>query len=139
MSNADNYRYDDWAFHRALEEKAGDRFREVLAGVIEVGRARIFHRGLHGLPDDEACLVHEVLVVAQVHKAARDDVGGFVEFAGASVDGRDDDAETFLSERLSVAHEDIGEFRNGVSLDDPQFRWRGRRGRATCSDSRGPE
>src|SRR3989344_1424240 len=110
MSNANNHRYDDWAFHRALEEKAGDGFREVLAGVIEVRTTGIFHRSLHRLPDDEACLVHEVLIVAQVDEATRDDVGGFVEFAGASVDGRDDDAEAFLSESLSVAHEDIGEF-----------------------------
>ena len=107
-----------------MKEEPRDGFGEVVAGEVEVGGARIVQRGLDALSDDEARLVHQVFVVAQVDEAARDDVRGFVELARAAVDGRDDDTEAFLAERFSVAHEDVGDLRDGLAFDDAQFRRR---------------
>ena len=63
---------------RGLKKKARDALGEVVARVVEVGGAGVAHAGFHALADDEARLIHEIFVVAEVHESARDDVGGFV-------------------------------------------------------------
>src|SRR3989344_921074 len=73
-SNAhDNGDYNR-ALHGALQEEAGDTFCEVVTGGVEVGRAGVLQRSFNALSYDEACLVHQLLVVAQVYEATRDDV-----------------------------------------------------------------
>src|SRR3989338_5004990 len=77
-SNTDDNRNDYRSFHGALQEEAGDGFGEVVAGDVEVCGARIAHRSLHRFADDEARLVHQLFVVAQIDESAGDDVGRFV-------------------------------------------------------------
>ena len=116
-----NHGDDNRALLRFHKQEAGDVFGEIFARHVQVRCARVFHRLFDGLADDEARLIHEVFVVAQIDESARDDVGRFVESARAAVDSRDDDAKSFLAKRLAVAHEDVGEFGTRVSFDDAQL------------------
>ena len=114
--------HDHWDNDRplksSLQKEAGDAFGKVVAGGVEIGRARVPHRDLDALSYDEPRLVHEFFVVAQIDESARDDVGRFMELASAAVDRCDNDAEPLLPERFSVAHQDVREFGHGVALND---------------------
>ena len=73
------YSQDNWDHDRALvgllEEEAGDGVGDVVFDVVEVDRLHVVGCVLDRFLDDEARLREEVLVLAQVHEAARDDVG----------------------------------------------------------------
>src|SRR3989344_7251693 len=72
--DAYNYRNDNGSFHCSLQEELRDRIRQVFSCGVEVGCTRIAERCFHGFPYDEARLVHELFVVAQIDESARDDV-----------------------------------------------------------------
>lgn len=117
MSNAHDDRDHDRPFHRSLQQKSRYALREVVARGIEVGGAGIAQRGFYALADDEARLVHEVLVVAQVDEAAGDDVGGFVKAAGAAIHGGHDHTKSFLTERLAIAHKHVAKLGDRMAFD----------------------
>jgi hypothetical protein len=102
---------DDWDHNRALvgffEEEARHGVGNIIFDVVEVDRLLVPGGVLDRFLDDNARLIEELLTLAQVHEAARDDVRALTKLAGLRVHGGDDDEHALLRQDCPVAYHNL--------------------------------
>src|SRR3989344_3453363 len=103
-----------------FEEEAGDGVGDVVFYQVEVDGVLFSCLIFDSFFDDDARLLEELLALAQIDKAAADDVRRLAQAAGLGVDGGDDDKHAFLREHGAVADNHLLQVADGEAVYQPE-------------------